>query len=67
METQNYMIENIPHSYIPKHFEEMTYANNPTGIEKKVIDGSDFYIYDYFGIPSSLSLMSADAANPVDL
>ena len=57
------MFENISQAYLPKSLEDANYTSlfEP---EIKVLDSSDHYIMDYFGIPSSLSLMNADSSDP---
>lgn len=66
LETANFMFENHPNNYIPKGLEDRTYNNNHDA-EIRVFNHQDIHIYDYFGIPSSISLMLADATNPIDL
>jgi len=60
------MLENWPFAYIPKEFEEFTYSSNPEKVTK-VIDTHDIFIYDLFGVPSSLSLIMVDAADAIEI
>jgi hypothetical protein len=65
-ENQNYMLENWPLAYFPEEFEGFNYSSNPEKVTK-VIDSQDMWIQDMFGIPSSLSLITVDAADSAEL
>ena len=64
-ETQHYMFENIPLAYMPADLAELTYASNID--EVRVLDTAQMKISDLFGIPSSLSLISAEASSKEEL
>lgn len=59
------MLENFPHAYMPTYLADVTYSSITSSW--KVIDSGDLHINDLFGIPSSLSLTTAEAANILDL
>lgn len=59
------MLENIPHAYMPADLAGLTYASKIE--ETRVLDIDQMKIQDHFGIPSSLSLVNAEATKNKEL
>lgn len=63
-ETENFMLENIPSSYLPEELAEANYSSVLNGDKAFWDDGG---IKSFFHIPSSLSLANFETYNPVDI
>lgn len=63
------LIENFPSNYIPDFLteEKDKFSQSKNKEALKVIGASSYEILDYFGIPSSVSLLQTDATSIEDL